>query len=72
MRRATVSDVMTREVVTFRPDTPFIDIIRTLSEHNISGAPVIGPCAFPSIPMSTSFLIASAPYCFASCLDGSH
>jgi CBS domain-containing protein len=43
MRRATVSDVMTREVVTFRPDTPFIDIVRTLSERNISGAPVIGP-----------------------------
>jgi CBS domain-containing protein len=43
MRRATVSDVMTREVVTLRPDTPFIDIVRTLSERGISGAPVVGP-----------------------------
>lgn len=39
MRRTLVSEVMTREVVTLRPDTPFIDIVRTLSEHRISGAP---------------------------------
>ena len=43
MRRALVSDVMTREVVTFEPDTTFLTIVRTLAEHGISGAPVLGP-----------------------------
>ena len=43
MRRALVSDVMTRDVVTFTPDTPFLAVARTLAERGISGAPVVGP-----------------------------
>lgn len=42
MRRALVKDVMTRDVVTFLPDTPFHEITRTLAERGISGAPVLG------------------------------
>jgi CBS domain-containing protein len=38
-----VGDVMTCEVVTVSPDTPFFEIVRTLAENNISGVPVVGP-----------------------------
>ena len=30
-------------VVTFTPDATFHDIVATLAEHGISGAPVLGP-----------------------------
>lgn len=42
MRRAKVKDVMTRDVVSFTPDTPFHEVAQTLATHGISGAPVIG------------------------------
>lgn len=42
MRRALVKDVMTRKVVSFRPDTPFHEIAQTLARRGISGAPVLG------------------------------
>jgi CBS domain-containing protein len=35
------SDVMTRDVVTFAPDTPIQQIARTFRELGISGAPVV-------------------------------
>ncbi len=37
----TVADVMTREVVTIRPETPVEEIAKLLYERHISGAPVI-------------------------------
>ncbi len=37
----TAAHVMTRDVVTLRPDTSLICAMRTLVEHRISGAPVI-------------------------------
>src|SRR4051794_18233410 len=43
MRRATVNDVMTRNVVTVQPDTPFTEIIRVMTEHRVSGVPVVLP-----------------------------
>ncbi|MFE1250237.1 CBS domain-containing protein [Streptomyces sp. NPDC058735] len=36
----TVSDVMTRDVVTVRPDTPFKEITSVLSAHGLSAVPV--------------------------------
>jgi CBS domain-containing protein len=43
MRRSTVGDVMSTDVVTVRPDTPFNDIVRILTQRGISGVPVLGP-----------------------------
>jgi CBS-domain-containing membrane protein len=39
-RHSTVSEVMTRDVVTVRPDTPFKEITSVLSSHGISAVPV--------------------------------
>jgi CBS-domain-containing membrane protein len=41
VREYKVEDVMTREVVAARPDTPFKDLVRLLYEHRVSGVPVI-------------------------------
>ncbi|HET7027414.1 MAG TPA: CBS domain-containing protein [Candidatus Limnocylindrales bacterium] len=38
-----VRDVMTRSVVTARPETPLKEVARLLVEHAISGLPVVGP-----------------------------
>jgi len=37
----TVADVMTREPITARPDTPLSEVIKTLAENRISGLPVV-------------------------------
>lgn len=39
-QHSTVSEVMTRDVVTVRPDTPFKEITSLLSTHGISAVPV--------------------------------
>ncbi|RDI51147.1 CBS domain-containing protein [Nocardia mexicana] len=41
MLHKTVADVMTRDVVSVRVDTPFKHVIRTLAEHDVSGVPVL-------------------------------
>ncbi|OJF80266.1 hypothetical protein NS14008_14965 [Nocardia seriolae] len=41
MRHKTIADVMTREVVAVRADTPLPEIVRILAAHRISGAPVL-------------------------------
>ncbi|WP_141576796.1 CBS domain-containing protein [Actinomadura sp. WMMA1423] len=41
MKRRTVGDVMTRNVVTVSEDTPFIEIADTLAERRISAVPVV-------------------------------
>ncbi|WP_225728981.1 MULTISPECIES: CBS domain-containing protein [unclassified Nocardia] len=41
MKRRTVADVMTREVVSVSASTPFREVVRTLAVHRISGAPVL-------------------------------
>jgi len=43
MRTLKVQDVMTRDVVSVREDTPFKSVASTLVGHHISGAPVITP-----------------------------
>jgi CBS domain-containing protein len=40
-RSLTAADVMTREPVCVMPSTTLRELIRTLSEHEISGAPVV-------------------------------
>ena len=41
MRRLTVRDVMTRDVITVRTDTSFKEIARRLAENNVSALPVL-------------------------------
>ena len=41
MRNSRVADVMSREVVSIRPFTPFKDIVWILLEHEISAVPVV-------------------------------
>jgi len=41
MRKTNVADVMTRTVIVAREDTPFKEIARRMSEHGVSGLPVI-------------------------------
>lgn len=36
-----VQDLMTREVFTVKPETPFKDVIETLLRHDVSGVPVV-------------------------------
>jgi CBS domain-containing protein len=38
-----VRDVMTRDVITVRPETPLKDVARLLVEYAISGVPVVSP-----------------------------
>lgn len=41
MRRTRVADVMTHEVVSVDVDSSYKEIVQTMSEHGISGAPVV-------------------------------
>ncbi|MEW2402874.1 CBS domain-containing protein [Streptomyces sp. NPDC046862] len=41
MKIHTIGEVMTREVVRARRDTPFKDVVRLLDRHRISGLPVV-------------------------------
>ncbi len=41
MREPTVDTVMTKDVVTARPETTFKEIVTLLSEHHVSGLPVV-------------------------------
>ncbi|MFC5720907.1 CBS domain-containing protein [Streptomyces gamaensis] len=41
MQHRTVDELMTRDVVQVRPDTPFKEIVRTLAEHDVTAVPVV-------------------------------
>lgn len=41
MREPTVDTVMTKEVVTARPETTFKELVTLMSEHRVSGLPVV-------------------------------
>src|SRR5262245_32808812 len=43
MREPTVASVMTTKVITVTPQTPFKDVVATLSGNGISAVPVVGP-----------------------------
>jgi CBS domain-containing protein len=36
-----IRDIMSQQVVTIRPDAKLTDAVRTLTEHDLSGAPVV-------------------------------
>src|SRR3954453_16335385 len=41
LQRPVVADVMTKDVVTVRPETTYKRIVELLAEHRISGLPVV-------------------------------
>ncbi|MDI3406872.1 CBS domain-containing protein [Streptomyces cavernicola] len=41
MRHRRISELMTREVVSVRGDTPFKEVVRALRQHRITAAPVV-------------------------------
>ena len=56
-QHSTVSDVMTRDVVTVRPDTPFKEITSALSTYGISAVPVTDARGAPMGLVSESDLL---------------
>ncbi|MER8161015.1 CBS domain-containing protein [Streptomyces sp. NPDC094472] len=54
LRRRTVGDVMTEEVVTLRPDTPFQDVAALLDANDIAAAPVVDDNGAPVGVVSAS------------------
>jgi predicted transcriptional regulator len=41
VKATSVADYMVHELITFRPDTSIMDVIKTLLRNNIAGAPVL-------------------------------
>ena len=41
MRKVKVEDVMTREVIAAREETPYKDLARLMSDHGVSGIPIL-------------------------------
>ena len=41
LKSVKVADYMTRQLITFYADTPLFDAIKTFSENQVSGAPVV-------------------------------
>lgn len=35
-------DIMTKDVITVKTDTPVINVLELIAEHNVSGLPVVG------------------------------
>ncbi|MBO3680470.1 CBS domain-containing protein [Streptomyces sp. NEAU-YJ-81] len=54
LRRRTVGDVMTEEVVTLRPDTPFQEVAALLDANDIAAAPVVDDHGAPLGMVSAS------------------
>ncbi|BBJ47340.1 hypothetical protein SSPO_100580 [Streptomyces antimycoticus] len=54
LSRRTVGDVMTEEVVTLRPDTPFQDVAALLDANDIAAAPVVDDNGAPVGVVSAS------------------
>ncbi|WP_408645950.1 CBS domain-containing protein [Streptomyces odonnellii] len=42
-----ISELMTRDVVSVRPETPFKEIARALADHDISAVPVVDTAGRP-------------------------
>lgn len=62
MRGPTVESVMTTEVVTAAPDTPFKEIVRLLDEHRIGALPVVDTRGVPVGVVSEADLVAKEEY----------
>ncbi|WP_328333189.1 MULTISPECIES: CBS domain-containing protein [unclassified Streptomyces] len=55
-----ISELMTRDVVSVRTDTPFKEIARTLAEHDVSAVPVLDRAGRPAGIVSEADLLREA------------
>lgn len=62
MRRKTVGDVMTREVVTISDTTPFKEIVRLMGEYHVSALPVLDGSGRPVGIVSEADLLLKPQY----------
>lgn len=62
MWEPTVESVMTKEVVTARPDTPFKELVTSMSEHRVSGLPVVDVKGKPVGVVSEADTLAKQEY----------
>lgn len=62
MKRRTVQDVMTGDVVTVTPRTPFAEIAEVLAEHRVSGLPVVDEAGLVTGIVTESDLLHKEEY----------
>jgi CBS domain-containing protein len=62
MWEPTVGSVMTKEIVTARPDVPFRELVALMSQHSVSGLPVMGPDGRPVGVVSEADTLAKQEY----------
>ncbi|GAA0250237.1 CBS domain-containing protein [Saccharothrix mutabilis subsp. mutabilis] len=62
MRDPTAASLMTREVVTARPDTPFKDLVELLTGRGLSAVPVVDDDGRPVGVVSEADLVAKEEY----------
>ncbi|WP_405984205.1 CBS domain-containing protein [Streptomyces sp. NBC_00872] len=60
MDHRSISELMTHNVVSVRPDTPFKEIARTLADHDISAVPVVDTAGRPVGLVSEADLLRKA------------
>ncbi|MBQ0984786.1 CBS domain-containing protein [Streptomyces sp. F63] len=60
MRHRTVGELMTRDVVSARPDTPFKELARLLSAHEVAAVPVVDATGRPIGVVSEEDLLRKA------------
>jgi CBS domain containing-hemolysin-like protein len=62
MWEPTVGSVMTKEIVTARPDVPFKELVALMSEHGVSGLPVVDVEGKPVGVVSEADTLAKQEY----------
>jgi CBS domain-containing protein len=62
MWEPTVESVMTKEIVTVRPDTPFKELVVLMSERRVSGLPVVDTAGEPVGVVSEADTLAKQEY----------
>lgn len=62
MWEPTVESVMTSKVVTARPDTPFKELVAMMSDHKVSGLPVVDGDGRPAGVVSEADTLAKQEY----------
>lgn len=62
MWEPTVDSVMTKKVVTARPDTPFKELVTLMSENRVSGLPVVDTAGKPAGVVSEADTLAKQEY----------
>lgn len=62
MEETTVASVMTSNVVTAGPDTPFRELVATMAEHEVGAVPVVDRYGWPIGVVSEADLLAKQEF----------